>query len=641
MPALKIKVGDLIIDLIDDAKKIERSKDEQRIKTQQFKRLAASFINKLYADKRKKTHEKISVSTARNYLTRARKALKEFLGLHHRFNIEISKLLKRYPHFERLIASLADLCPGETQTRKSYMLKNLLKSNELLEKIVKFNFRKPNVKIRLEKLANDYDLFSTEILALEFDSFANKNILMRMLNDHKEIYADIKNIKVDHELITSLRLDEADKDMLNNKESMSLFRKKKTIVYVDYTSYLTDINTILQQDISAFNGYVHEMSPLIFALSAATGRRPIEIIYTGSFAVKSKHSLLFVGQAKKRDETGVDERLIYTLIDSKVVLNAFNALRSLNGLSGIIKRCQAGNLEDNSFRGVRAQINGILADPLNQFAKKFFIDKKRVFKDTRGIYGRICHSKWFLIDKRWENKDEDIFFQELFGHSDIKSQAHYKPYRLRNFADDFSPGSENNNDRWRELCELDNDMIELARGDAAVKIHTKVKNMVLIDQKVIINQNVLIEATGSFRGTIKNYLNAIGPLSEPGEPLTTQIEEDAGDEEIVTRKKSKPKFNAKKNDDGNWDVAITYKNDLDTFNVSASNQMEAMKISWELLTGEIFEFDVTIPFKNHPYFKITLYAKSEKSAEMAALNFSKLDGFSGKHGKIKTKKNDV
>jgi len=478
---------------------------------------------------------------------------------------------------------------------------------------------------------------------------AAKTTLIKAVNEAKPLFGELKALKVDHELIVNLVLPHADKAVLSNKAKSSLNKKKTTVVYVDYPSYMERILSILSHPDATFNGLVSGIAPLVFALCAATGRRPIEILKTGYFKAKGKHQLLFSGQAKKRtDEEAEQSNLIYCLVDNDVFLNAFGVLRNHPITQKIISES-----EGEDHRTDNEVIKGKVAPHLSDFAKDFFVDKRRVPKDTRGIYGRICYQKYYLTDPRWRDKDEDIFFYELFVHNDTNAQAHYKPYKLNNFVADYEPTA-TVNERWQELCELDDIMEGLARGDAAIKLHTWVKNEVEKNPFIEINQSMLTRETGVYRGTIKNYLAAIGDLVSPGEPLSVQHEEDIEDEPVEqvkavvekaevkespqTKKSEKPHIKAHDLGDDKWKISVSLGNKTAMFTLRSDDKILAMKTGYALFVGELFEFKVTIPYKSGPYFQDTLYAKNEKDAERIALNDAGLASFKGPHNKIQVKK---
>lgn len=660
MPVRKLKIGELISTLINDAKNIDNSDSTQKIKTQSFKRLATKFINSIYGDSRKKESGKITPETARRYLTRARTAIKEFTGIHHRFNVEVERMAKKYPGHASMLCKMIGLSPDETRKNKKELLSSLLDAKEILSLIDDLDFGKTSVKNNVNKLANKFPAYDEQISALNSgDVQSAKRYLVKTLREAQLLYDDVSMLKVDHELIVNLAMDKSDKDLMAKKSKNKLGVKKNTKVYVDYTRYMNQVVEILQRKPESFNGDVKNIAPLIFALCAATGRRPVEIILTGELIAKNKNTLLFTGQAKKREGDDDIERLIYSLVDSKIIEAAFLVLRS----SSTVKSLISGEAKSDDYRDENNRLSGKISPHLSDFTKTFFIDRRRVFKDTRGIYGRICYQRWYLNDRRWKNKDENIFFAELFGHADVNSQSHYMPYQLSNFNADYEPDTAATNMRWELLCGLDEDMPSLARLDAAVELHDAAKQMVLDDQSIELTQTMLSTKTKKYRGTIKNYLMAIGELALPGESLTQQFDEDieknnedvnaeenAGvkastDKEIKPAKiviqpikKEKPHITAKKIEDGHWDIIIKLGDKTKLYNLYVNKKLAAMKMAYSLFTGELFEYQVTIPNKTGPHFQENVYAADERAAEKQGLAGAGFDGFKGDYNKIQVKK---
>jgi hypothetical protein len=651
MPAHKLKIGELITSLVNEAKEIDNSEIPQKTKTQSFKRLATKFINQIYGDSRKREADKIAPATARRYLTRARTAVKEFTGIHHRFETEVERMIKRYPGHSRVLNAIVNLSPDETRKAKKELLDSLLDSKEVLACVDELDFSKPSIKNSIKKLANKYPIYESEILELSArDVQQAKKILVKTLREASPLYDDLSSLKVDHELIVNLAMGKSDKDLMAKKSKDKLSIKKNTKVYVDYPRYMNQVLDILQRDPVSFGGDVKNIAPLVFALCAATGRRPVEVLLTGGFTPKAKNTLLFTGQAKKRDGDDDVERLIYSLVDSRVISSAFSVLRS----SATVKSLISGEAKENDYRDENSRLSGKISPHLSEFAKSFFIDPRRVFKDTRGIYGRICYQRWYLTDRRWANKDENIFFAELFGHSDVNSQSHYMPYQLTNFNADYEPNTDSVNERWEKLCELDEDMPPLARLDAAVELHNTVKDMVLENPAIVLTQTMLSTKTKKYRGTIKNYLMAIGDLALPGEPITIQSDEelvdtpnentagvnnDKAETKVVVKQKPRIKINGLGDD--NWTVVISVGDRTESFNLRAGDKMTAMKTGYDLFTGDLFEFEVTIPYKEGPHFQEIVYAANADEAEKFAVNGAGLDGFKGAYNKIKVIKREM
>tara|TARA_R110001583_G_scaffold111552_1_gene260660 strand:+ start:167 stop:1936 length:1770 start_codon:yes stop_codon:yes gene_type:complete len=589
MTSHKLKIGQLITELINSAKEIEGSDSPQKIKTQLFKRLATKFINEIYGDSRKSESGKVALTTARRYLTRARSAIQEFTGIHHRFNLEVERLIKKHPVHADMLKGMVDLSPSETRKTKKTILESLLDSREILMSVENLDFSKPAIKSKVITLAKKHPVYSDYILELnEADTQTAKKNIVKTLRDAQELYPKVSALKVDHELIVNLAMNKVDKDLMAKKSKGKLDIKKNTKVYVDYPRYMNQVVDILQRNHSALSGDVKDIAPLVFSLCAVTGRRPVEILSTGSLTAKTKNTLLFKGQAKKRDGDEDIENLIYSLVDSKVVESAFLSLRS----SSILKSLLSGKAKKDDYRDDNSRLSGKISPHLSLFAKHFFIDELRVFKDTRGIYGRICYDRWYLTDPRWKNKDLSVFFTEIFGHADANSQSHYMPYQLSNFTADYVPDTSSVNKRWEMLCELDEYMPALARLDAAVELHNTVKDMVLSEPGIGLTQTMLATKTKKFRGTIKNYLMAIGDLALPGESLTQQFNDEPDDVSSDAPEKAyreitiKPKIKAKSVGDDSWDVSISLGNKAEIFNLKAGDKIAAMKAGYSLFMGE-------------------------------------------------------
>lgn len=666
MSVQKINLKETIEWLIEEFKKIESGDDKQYIKTKLFQSLAVRFVTKLHNDGRRSVQHKVTLKTARGYLTKARNAIREITGIHHRFESELSRLMKKYPRSSVFVGELSGLTSTEDAwSVKTKLLGELSCANELKIAVDSLDFSKRTINTKVNKLSERHPVYADYLnnLITGTSVMVAKTELFKAINEAKDLYGELKALKVDHELIVSLKVPSADSAFFKKDKDERLEKRKNNSVFVDYPRYMQQITTILENPDAYFNGIVSGIAPLVFALCAASGRRSIEIFLLGDFVAKGKHNLLFTGQAKKREDDNT-ERLIYSLVDSDTFIHALAVLRNHTLTKKIIAES-----EPKDHYSTNEIIKGKISPHLNNFAKDFFVDRKRVSKDVRGIYGRICYQEYYLTDSRWRKKDEDVFASELYGHSDNDSQANYKPYKLNNYVANYKATALENT-RWQGLCELDEDMEGLSRGSTAIDIHTWVKNAVEQNPTITINQSVLVRETKKFRGTIKNYLDAIGDLASPGEPLTTQVFEDVVEEEFsepvekttkpkkinsakkplpfdgdkgfkpekVTTVKHKPKLSAKSLGDGLWEVIVKLDNKTQLFSLNTGEKIEAMKLAYSLFTGEVFEFKVTIPYKKGPHFQDNVYAATEKTAEIIAINDAGLDGFKGPYNKIQVRK---
>ena len=650
MPKRKINLQEIIEFLILEYKEIDLLDKKQHVKTKLFQALARRFLTKLYRDGRRDVEDKLTLKTARSYLSKTRDAIKKITGLHHRFESELSRIIKKYNRHSDLLAKLNDVkIPDEARTIRNSLLEILLCTDDLRKELDQLDFNKRTIKAKIKNLAEKYPTYAYYINNLDKkNNMLNAKVeLIKTINESTSLYDELKAIKIDHELVVSLKISNKDSAHFNKDKETRLKQKKNNVVFVDYPKYMDQITTILENPNMYFNDSVSGIAPLIFALCAATGRRLIEIVFTGDFKTKGKNGLIYTGTAKKRNNNN-DENLIYALIDSEIVVSALDILRNNAVTQKIITES-----DPREHFNTNEIIKGKISPELSAFTKDFFGDKKRVSKDTRGIYGRICHQRWYLNDLRWKNKDEDIFFFELFCHINTDAQVHYKPFKLNNFSNDYVSKAIINK-RWLSLCELDNDMNSLSYGDAAIKIHNWVKNKIEKNPYIKLTQSSLVTGTSSFRGTIKKYLDFIGELALPGEPLTTQGEEGIIETDepkkqkepttkeipiIKNTKPPKPHLNAKQLKDNNhWEVLVKLEKTTTVYDLYASGKVAAMKKAYALFTKTLFKFKVTIPFKEGPAFQEVIYAKTEGIAKTTAIHDARLDGYRGEYNQIQVVK---
>jgi len=81
-----------------------------------------------------------------------------------------------------------------------------------------------------------------------------------------------------------------------------------------------------------------EWPEICVGLAVVTGRRLIELLQIGQFEVRTQYSVMFSGQAKRRDEDELPLYEIPTLCDSSLVLDAFHRLRLLLDTTGLERR---------------------------------------------------------------------------------------------------------------------------------------------------------------------------------------------------------------------------------------------------------------------------------------------------------------
>lgn len=592
----KLHLHKLINQLINDVDSIEKSDIPQGQKTAKYKALTTKFKNALFNDRRKfrgkGLNNRITLKTYSNYLSRTRKLFDN--KIHHSFTSELNKLVKKYANYEyaELFKKWLDEEPSQIRIQLLELQKKLKNGMILIDKY------KPNSK-------------NTTLIKLypEWSKSIKNGTLIDDVKIGEDLLNDLSKIKVNHEIMYHLTMDQNERATIKIKADNSLKNKKRNTVTINYQKYLNAIYGILSRPDTTFNDVQRKtISPLVFALAAVSGRRMIEIILTGQFKRTDKYKVMFSGQVKKRTENENFEREIYTLIDSNLFIQKIKLLRSLPALQNIDELISDNVVDGRLIRNDKIVINSVFSRHLNQFTKDFFNDERRVFKDTRSLYTRIVYEKYFKSDSRWSNVDEDVFFAEILGHDDDETQLHYKQFKLDSFDSEYVP-AEQENLRLIALHELDNDMPGLARFDSAVKIHNWVKEQVAANSDATITTYSIRKALTTKPTTVAKYLNhaaeALGLKKDPDsgrlkkrndniEIVVTDKtnipvvdEKDVIKTEIVQNVKEvqdveeQPQFTAQQLIDKSWLVQYIYRGKACVWTGSANNMGDAINKAWK------------------------------------------------------------
>lgn len=592
----KLHLHKLINQLINDVDSIEKSDIPQGQKTAKYKALTTKFKNALFNDRRKfrgkGLNNRITLKTYSNYLSRTRKLFDN--KIHHSFTSELNKLVKKYANYEyaELFKKWLDEEPSQIRIQLLELQKKLKNGMILIDKY------KPNSK-------------NTTLIKLypEWSKSIKNGTLIDDVKIGKDLLNDLSKIKVNHEIMYHLTMDQNERATIKIKADNSLKNKKRNTVTINYQKYLNAIYGILSRPDTTFNDVQRKtISPLVFALAAVSGRRMIEIILTGQFKRTGKYKVMFSGQVKKRTENENFEREIYTLIDSNLFIQKIKLLRSLPALQNIDELISDNVVDGRLIRNDKIVINSVFSRHLNQFTKDFFNDERRVFKDTRSLYTRIVYEKYFKSDSRWSNVDEDVFFAEILGHDDDETQLHYKQFKLDSFDSEYVP-AEQENLRLIALKGLDNDMPGLARFDSAVKIHNWVKEQVAANSDATITTYSIRKALTTKPTTVSKYLNhaaeALGLKKDPDsgwlkkrndniEIVVTDKtnipvvdEKDVVKTEIVQNVKEvqdveeQPQFTAQQLIDKSWLIQYIYRGKACVWTGSANNMGDAINKAWK------------------------------------------------------------
>ena len=632
----KVKIGEMINALVDQVDEIDASEMTQGEKTRKYKAVVAKFKNALFADKRKYRgkglQNRITANTYNTYMSRARKRFDD--RLHHHFERNVARLAEKFPLYADDLNAWLELPAADIRQRLTELTSRLKDIQALAEDLTDIKLGTKSAERKLVRLAQKYPAWAMAISDLNATDWKSaRDHLYRLFQQGDQLLSELLNLKINHEVLYALTLSQSERVSIQKRWGDVLDNKKRATVLIDYPVYMQAVIDILntppqQFDLTTRSG----MAPLAFALAAVSGRRMIEIMVHGQFEVAGKNSVRFTGQAKKRHADD-EVRTIYTLCDSALFIDRLAALRSCHAVADFGEIMAGG--DENDSRSENGRISSVLGTAFSPWVKKFFNDDRRMFKDSRAIYARIAYERWFRVDPRWKDVDEDVFFSEILGHDDEGTQLHYKQFKLHNFSLSWKPETGQENTRLAALQELDDDMPGFARGDAGVRLHEQVKRMVEEDPAIVIT-NFNLRPFGFNTAMIKRYLefaaDALGQTTGENGRLQLNVEPpqivlendqhadelddeeddgqpdddadlendeidvaetDAADDvaepepEPVIEKTVKPKFNApQRRDDGQWAVRFEYDGQNYAWSGSADSAAQAMRSAWEAYFSE-------------------------------------------------------
>jgi integrase len=174
-------------------------------------------------------------------------------------------------------------------------------------------------------------------------------------------------------------------------------------------------------------------APLVVAaaLLLLTGRRPWEILVSGSFERVSEDTLIFAGQAKTRgrESAQIDPYAIPVLTDPDRILTAFKSVRDRYDLTGLDYKAAHNRYSKT----------------LGQYTRQYFADERGQYitpSDLRAAYATIAF-EWFAP----EDVSLNAYFARILGHSEfdfITSLSYCTFYPIgekRDFVRDFRRGT--------------------------------------------------------------------------------------------------------------------------------------------------------------------------------------------------------
>lgn len=614
----KFDLDKLIEDMFKEMSDVEKSDKTQGQKTQAFQRVAKKVINRLYGVRTRQKRGAIKLTTASKYLTKVRNEVTEKGWKHHSLSQSLERLEKKYPLCEMLIKPLIDQSLEATRLRVKALKDKLLQIDRLEKAVSSLDPNSTKYVSDVNNIASRFGDWKSEVDSLKplnkKERPARIETLFSQLSQARELYNDLGKLKIDHEIMRWLVKDAFSTAEASETRNVALAGKKNQTIDVDYPTIMSHCEYLLNPP--ELNMWPWEA--LATGIALATGRRAIEVLVQGQFTKVGKYRLNFTGQAKERG--GVDyENVfeIYSLVDADTVIKAVEMLRSYSNIHAMIEMLS----EDRHYQ-YNELVHNRTATPLNKFMREFMLganmtthidDRDWVFRDTRSIYAAICYKLFFETDKRWRNVDQDMFFQTLLGHSDAKSQAHYKQFKVLRAGEKWESISTETKDRLKELQAFDQNE-EIISSDALTRIHQEVKRLIEQDPAIKISQKKIKETAGGNWQTIKKYmllteealsfdvsLSAVltkEPTVKVKEAAEAEPEQQEPQGQDNQQNEIKPRFDVpKRQEDGSWLVSFHLGDEHHEILVpEAANLREAGEIAWrEFQDGQQPELPETIP----------------------------------------------
>lgn len=295
---------------------------------------------------------------------------------------------------------------------------------------------------------------------------------------------------------SKMRVTMRQREKVKQEQSTALNEKLTEVKIVDGNEMIYRANQAIESD---------HYADICCGLGLLTGRRPIEILYYGSFDREYKKSghMLFSGQAKGK-MLMKDAYSIPVLGGQQKIIDAFEKLRELKTFD----------------KGVTSKgINNRTAATLNKHMERVYKRDDLKFYDLRSIYARMCFDK-FDTGKVSQGK----YFARILGHGekDVFTARSYEGFQVTWEADvnDLAKGDRDKVREaeldhfdvvkaWRERME---EVREKVEGRAVTRIYEFVMSK-LEKEETDITQTSLTKQLGASRPAIKKFLALVGNVA--------------------------------------------------------------------------------------------------------------------------------
>lgn len=214
------------------------------------------------------------------------------------------------------------------------------------------------------------------------------------------------------ENVRGLRLSRHEMWECKRTQLAKTIEKNRTRTVVDGRTLFAHARAVVSEP-SQCRGGIPELT---LALMVVTGRRECELLNGRSeFLVNSEYSLVFRGQAKKRDDTDTEERLIPCLCQSSVVVACVAHLRARQGHAILTNEATSRRYQSYLSRHMRS------ASPWSE--------TKTHVHSLRGIYTCMCQGLF-----EWGLHTDAYVAMCILGHTSLTESLVYTTFAIgRNF----------------------------------------------------------------------------------------------------------------------------------------------------------------------------------------------------------------
>ncbi len=344
-----------------------------------------------------------------------------------------------------------------------------------------------------------------------------------------EYKKDLLSLNVEHHSYYLFEPKGAVKDWIKDDDSKQLSKKLHNQIVVN-PKWIKDLSLILLTKESPSD------SDLCVGLALSTGRRLTEIMKTAKVKMVDDRTLLFSGQLKTKNRhlfESVKPYNIPTLIDAKIVLQAFKTLRKATRKDKLKFTDVQGNevesmVKDGDIKDYdhNKAVHRKYERTMNSAVRMNLQNGNFSLKDCRALYTEITYENHKL-----PGEARSAYRHRVLGHSMIETQLHYEAFQISESVKTIELSADQEEPKGNAKPVVSNDLIEyLEKADSKIMDYTRAPKMQIVHNwlKTEVSDNGLPhnEITASYirrhclidgkqlnHNTVKKYLDEFVEIS--------------------------------------------------------------------------------------------------------------------------------